>query len=88
VSLDERLRELHERLFADTSDEVWGRQGFCSADQRSWPCPTIRILDEEASRAICVCHVGAQECPVHPGNVRDKEQKIEFRKAWDAGVRS
>lgn len=35
---------------------------------------------------VCVCNVGAQECPVHPGRVRTKEEKIAFRKNWDAKV--
>lgn len=34
----------------------------------------------------CVCRVGAQECPIHPGNTRTKEEKIAFRKAFDAEV--
>jgi len=34
----------------------------------------------------CVCTVGAQECEVHPGNTKDKDAKIAFRKAWDARV--
>ena len=36
----------------------------------------------------CLCAVGAQPCPVHPGNTRTKEQKIAFREAWDATVRT
>jgi hypothetical protein len=32
----------------------------------------------------CVCNVGVQECPVHPGRLKTQEEKIEFRKKWDA----
>ena len=34
----------------------------------------------------CLCRVGVQECPVHPGRLLAKEQKIAFRKEWDARV--
>lgn len=34
----------------------------------------------------CVCEVGVQECSVHPGRLLTQEQKIAFRKAWDARV--
>lgn len=36
----------------------------------------------------CVCNVGVQVCPEHPGRVRLKtqEEKIAFRKQWDARV--
>lgn len=45
----------------------------------------------EISRVInprerCLCNVGAQECPVHPGNTWDQERKVAFRKEWDARV--
>ena len=36
---------------------------------------------------VCVCNVGVQECPEHPGRLRIKEEKIAFRKEWDARVR-
>ena len=35
---------------------------------------------------VCVCNIGVQECSLHPGRLRTKEQKIEFRKMWDAEV--
>lgn len=34
----------------------------------------------------CVCTVGAVACPEHPGRLKTKEEKIAFRKAWDARV--
>jgi hypothetical protein len=34
----------------------------------------------------CVCNIGCQRCGIHPGNLRTKEEKIAFRKAWDAQV--
>jgi hypothetical protein len=35
---------------------------------------------------LCRCDVGCQECPVHPGRLKTKEECIAFRKAWDAKV--
>ncbi len=40
----------------------------------------------EVVEPACVCTIGAQLCDVHPGNLRTKEEKIAFRKAWDARV--
>lgn len=34
----------------------------------------------------CVCTVGAVACQEHPGRLKTKEEKIAFRKAWDARV--
>lgn len=51
----------------------------------SWPANPYRRAASAATR-VCVCNVGAQECPVHPGRVRTKEEKIAFRKNWDAKV--
>lgn len=34
----------------------------------------------------CLCNIGAQECPVHPGNTWTQEEKIAFRKKWDQRV--
>lgn len=34
----------------------------------------------------CLCDIGVQDCVVHPGRLRSKEQKIAFRKDWDARV--
>lgn len=39
-----------------------------------------------ADETGCVCTVGAQECPVHPGNAWTQEEKVAFRKAWDERV--
>lgn len=41
-----------------------------------------RIVDE------CVCNIGAQACAVHNRPTWSQEEKIAFRKAWDARVRS
>jgi Na+-translocating ferredoxin:NAD+ oxidoreductase RNF subunit RnfB len=35
---------------------------------------------------LCLCNIGVQACPVHPGNLRTKEEKISFRKRWDEDV--
>lgn len=37
-------------------------------------------------RRRCLCNVGAQECPVHPGHTASKEEKIATRLRWDARV--
>ena len=34
----------------------------------------------------CVCSIGVQECPTHPGRLWSQEKKIAFRKQWDARV--
>lgn len=36
----------------------------------------------------CRCNIGVQSCPVHPGRLKTQEEKIAFRKAWDARVLS
>ncbi len=51
----------------------------------------MRVAVRAAIAAIraedaCVCNVGVQECPVHPGRLMDQEEKVAFRKAWDARV--
>lgn len=46
----------------------------------------LSVLEDMEKAADCVCNVGAQECPVHPGNTWDQERKIAFRKAWDEKV--
>lgn len=35
---------------------------------------------------FCVCDIGVQACPWHPDHLLTKEQKIQFRKDWDARV--
>ena len=35
-------------------------------------------------RARCICNVGASACPRHPHHLKTKEQKIQFRRDWDA----
>lgn len=32
---------------------------------------------------VCLCNVGVQECPTHPGRLLSKDERIAFRKAWD-----
>lgn len=44
----------------------------------------LAAVDQGVSN--CLCNVGAQECPIHPGRLRTKQQKIEFRKEWDKRV--
>lgn len=34
----------------------------------------------------CVCNVGVQECPRHPGRLMTQEEKIQYRKQWDEKV--
>lgn len=34
----------------------------------------------------CLCNIGVQECPTHPGRLNTKEQNIAFRKDWDSRV--
>ena len=35
----------------------------------------------------CLCNIGCQECPEHPGNLMTQEEKIAFRKRWDERVK-
>jgi hypothetical protein len=35
---------------------------------------------------VCTCGVGARECLLHPGRLRTQEEKVAFRKRWDARV--
>lgn len=35
---------------------------------------------------VCLCNVGVQECPIHPGHLMTQEEKIASRKSWDARV--
>jgi hypothetical protein len=78
-------RELIE-MFADV---VESRTGAVDASMRVVVC---RIDEYRAGRGWnpdgfgaedCVCNVGVQECPRHPGRLRTQEEKIAFRKAWD-----
>ena len=48
----------------------------------------MRALDAALLVDECVCNVGVQECAAHPGRLLTQEEKIEFRKAWDARVAS
>lgn len=34
----------------------------------------------------CLCNVGVQECPIHPGRLYTEEEKIQFGKDWNARV--
>lgn len=34
----------------------------------------------------CVCDVGVQECQLHPGQLRTRDEQRAFAKAWDARV--
>ena len=36
----------------------------------------------------CVCNVGVQECPVHPGRLLDAYGRMDFEKAWDADFKA
>ena len=53
------------------------------------PTGQERAVEDEsadASSRRCVCNIGVQECPVHPGRLLSKEEKIQFRKNWDSKV--
>lgn len=45
-----------------------------------------RHKDTGSYFCVCVCNVGVQECPEHPGRLWTQEQKIAHRKAFDAKV--
>lgn len=51
-----------------------------------WPPEASFPLSAGVMLRDCLCNVGVQECPVHPGRLRTKDEKIAFRKAWDAAV--
>jgi hypothetical protein len=40
----DKLRELHVQQWHSTSDEVWGRPGFCVSCRTQYPCETLEIL--------------------------------------------
>jgi len=46
----------------------------------------IRIRSVLDPREQCRCNIGVQECPMHIDHLWSKEEKIAFRKAWDARV--
>jgi len=46
----------------------------------------VAIAAAFAQKDACVCTIGVQECSEHPGQLRTKEEKIAFRKEWDARV--
>lgn len=46
----------------------------------------LRTLVRGVDEGECVCTIGAQPCPVHPGNTKTQDGKIAFRKQWDARV--
>jgi hypothetical protein len=41
---------------------------------------------EGVAELQCVCNVGVQQCPAHPGRLKTQDERIAFRKAWDAAV--
>lgn len=53
-------------------------------------CPYCGPLSESVPTEIthCRCGIGASACVIHPERERNltKEEKIEFRKEWDARV--
>ena len=34
----------------------------------------------------CVCNVGVQECPIHPGRLRTQDERVQFRIDFDERV--
>lgn len=64
-------------------DELWSVVQF--------PHGSVGGLRDDVKHVLrkygaCECNIGVQQCPVHPGRLLDQEQKIAFRKAWDARV--
>lgn len=69
------------RAMADCENEVQYR----NRDRRALAAALDRLTALEGT-SDCVCDVGVQECPVHPGRLWDQERKVAFRKDWDARV--
>lgn len=69
------------RAMADCENEMQYR----NRDRRALAAALERLAALEGT-SDCVCDVGVQECPVHPGRLWDQERKIAFRKAWDEKV--
>jgi hypothetical protein len=43
--------------------------------------------EARARAEACVCNIGVQPCPVHPGNLRTIDERFAFERAWDAAFR-
>lgn len=46
----ERIAERHTQQWHSTSDEVWGRAGFCAECQVQWPCD-VAVLQASMPRS-------------------------------------
>lgn len=46
------------------------------------------VLAMTALVDACVCNVGVQDCPAHPGRLFTIDQRFEFERAWDRKVKS
>lgn len=42
----------------------------------------------EPKEDACLCNVGVQECPMHPGRLLDAYGRMDFEKAWDAAYKA
>lgn len=67
-------------------DQALAQGAFQETVLLSHAAAWLWTLERMERDADCVCNVGAQECPVHPGNTWDQERKVAFRKDWDARV--
>lgn len=45
-AVTDRVREVHYEEFDSDSDEVWRINGKCACCRFSYPCPTVRLLDQ------------------------------------------
>jgi hypothetical protein len=67
-------------------------KGYCAGGEHAYyNLEQIRgtgrdVATEEHMDRDCVCNVGVVECSFHPKRLLTKEQKIDFRKDWDAKV--
>lgn len=80
---------LCDQVFA-VKDDIGGLHGVpsCPAcDRRGYSIPVVETPDGcEIDERLCECKIGAGECAIHPGRTKTQEEKVAFRKAWDARV--
>jgi hypothetical protein len=77
----ERVESMHEALrHVPASTGVDG----ALLDEISYQLADQRSAGEPGEH--CLCATGVQPCPRHPNHLATKEDKIRFRKDWDARV--
>ena len=70
----------------DRLDRVIAGLRYTADDYDDW---TLReVLAMTALVDNCVCNIGCQACPVHPGNLFTLDQRFDFERRWDAAYKA